>query len=107
MEKITASIKEAAEILGVSERTITRMRDDGKLTALDAFDAVKFRLKDVLALAELDPDDVTAFEYRRMKKRLEALEDENSALRETLKAVYMAAAGALIPTKKAATKAAS
>lgn len=86
MECLTYSVKEVAEILGISPQAVYAMRDEGKIKQLKNVAGVKFAKHDVMALVKLG-DEVNAFNFKQLKIKNEALEKENERLKSFIKRI--------------------
>lgn len=95
METVVLSAQEASEILGIPLSAVYRLKDDGKLKRLKDLPGVKFRKKDVLALAGLDSNEITPFEIQRLKSENETLKAAVSRLERAIRSINIATAMAM------------
>lgn len=82
MERLTYTVKEAAEVLGLSEDSIRKMDANGVLPRLKKIPGcIRFSRKDVLACADLVDQDVRPSQIRQLKADLEKEREENERLK--------------------------
>lgn len=95
MEAVVFSAQETAVILDIPVSAVYRLKDDGKLKRLKDLPGVKFRKKDVLALAGLDFNEITPFEVERLKNENEALKAAVQRLERAIRSINIATAMAM------------
>ncbi len=83
MEYVTLSAKETAEVLGIALSSVYELKASGKLKPCKNLPGIKFRKKDVLALVELGTE-YGAFEYQRLKRSHDTVQQENAELKRQL-----------------------
>lgn len=92
MEKLTYSVKEAAEVLGLSVDSIRKMEVNGILPRLKKIPGcIRFSKKDVLACVDLVDQDVRPSQIRQLQAELARERTENERLRERLRKLVIAA----------------
>lgn len=82
---------QAAEFLNLSPQSIYKMRDDGVIPQLEKLPGVRFRKKDVMALAELGDDVIKPFEVAQYKLEIKGLKKEVNRLRDLLQGIVQTA----------------
>lgn len=81
MESLTVTVKQAAELLGVSEDTIRQMEADGALKRLKKLRGVRFNRKTILDVAEEQENGIRWRDYTALKAENQRLKEENEALK--------------------------
>lgn len=83
MEKLVLRTDEAAEILNVAPSTIYDLRNRGILPQIKNLSRVRFRAKDVYALAgeKQNPEQYSPYEFQQLKTELEAEKAKNRRIR--------------------------
>lgn len=97
MECLTYSVKEAAEILGVSQDYIRKLDANNTLPRLKKFKGtIRFARKDVLALADEAEGTIRPSEVRQLKLELEREKEETQRLRGVIRSICAAANSAAV-----------
>ena len=92
MERLAYSVKEVAEMLGLSTDYIRKMEANGTLPKLKRVTGcIRFSKKDVLACADLVDQDVRPSQIRQLQAELARERTENERLRERLRKLISAA----------------
>lgn len=92
MDKLTYSVKEAAEVLGLSPESIRKMEVNGILPRLKKIPGcIRFSRRDVLACADLVDQDVRPSQIRKLQADLAREREANARLRERLRQLIIAA----------------
>ena len=92
MERLTYSVKEAAEALGLSPESIRKMEVNGILPRLKKIPGcIRFSRRDVLACADLVDQDVRPSQIRKLQADLAREREANARLRERLRQLIIAA----------------
>lgn len=92
MERLAYSVKEVAEMLGLSTDYIRKMEANGTLPKLKRVTGcIRFSKKDVLACADLVDQDVRPSQIRQLQAELARERTENERLRERLRKLIIAA----------------
>ena len=89
--RLTYSVKEAAEVLNVSEDSIRKMEANGSIRRLKKVPGIRFSRKDILACADLTDQDIRPSQIRQLKADLDRERTENERLRERLRKLIIAA----------------
>ncbi len=85
MEALTVTVKQAADLLGVSEDTIRQMEADGCLKRLKKLRGVRFNRKAILDAAEEQEDGVRRRDYLALQAENQKLKAENAELKALLR----------------------
>lgn len=92
MERLTYSVKEAAEVLNLSADTIRKMEANGTIKRLKKITGcIRFSRKDVLACADLVDQDVRPSQIRQLQAELARERAENERLRGRIRQLVIAA----------------
>ena len=81
MEALTVTVKQAADLLGVSEDTIRQMEADGSLKRLKKLRGVRFNRQAILDAAEEQEDGIRRKDYQALLAENRRLREENDNLR--------------------------
>lgn len=87
MDKMTFDPKETAEILGIPVSAVYKLREDGKIKKLPDLPGIKFRRKDVFALAGLKEKEYSPFEFQKLKAENENLQNQLTKLRGIMRSL--------------------
>lgn len=92
MEKLVLKAEEAAEILNVGISSIYDMRNRHVLKQLTDLPGVRFRAKDVYALAKLkqSQEECSPYEFRKLQNELAAEKAKNQRIRSAALALLTA-----------------
>lgn len=80
------TVNEVAKLFKTSTTSVYTTRNEGKLKQLKDVPGIKFSAKEVHALMELD-DEYSPIGYRKLKKEVERLEEENRKLKNGIKKI--------------------
>lgn len=86
MESLVYTVEQVAELLQISTTSVYNLRNDGKLTQLPNISGVKFRKKEVEALAGVE-DEYNAIGYRKLQSEVENLRKENKHLKSEIRKI--------------------
>lgn len=81
MESLTVTVRQAADLLGVSEDTVRNMEADGTLVRLKKLRGIRFNRKAILDVAEEQEDGIRRCDYTALKAENQRLKEENKALK--------------------------
>lgn len=84
--KLTYTVEEVAEVLGVSKSSVYNLRNAGTIHQLTKLPGVLFSIKEVQGLAGLEAE-VNAVNYRALKRENEQLTEENKRLKNSIKKI--------------------
>lgn len=84
--KITYTVDETAEVLGISKSSVYNLRNAGTIHQLTKLPGVLFSVKEIQSIAGLETE-INAVNYRKLLKRCEELETENTKLKEGIKKI--------------------
>ena len=92
MERLVLKADEAAELLNVGVSTIYDLRNRGIQKQLENLPGVRFRLKDVEALAgaKNNPGEYSPYEFRKLKTELALEKAKNQKIRSAALALVTA-----------------
>lgn len=82
METLTLTRKQAAERLGIDEKTLDGLERRGIIKRNKYFDRPRYSLADVMKVA--DPDQTKTIKEIELKREVDRLRAENQALMDTL-----------------------
>lgn len=83
--KLTYTVDETAEVLGISKSSVYNLRNAGTIHQLK-LPGVLFSVKEIQNLAGLETE-VNAVNYRALKAENEALAEENAKLKNSIKKI--------------------
>ena len=84
--KLTYTVDETAEVLGISKSSVYNLRNAGTIHQLTKLPGVLFSVKEIQELAGLETE-VNAVNYRALKAENEALAEENAKLKNDIKKI--------------------
>ena len=84
--KLTYTVDETAEVLGISKSSVYNLRNAGTIHQLTKLPGVLFSVVEVQNLAGLETE-VNAVNYRALKAENEALAEENAKLKNDIKKI--------------------
>ena len=84
--KLTYTVDETAEVLGISKSSVYNLRNAGTIHQLTKLPGVLFSVKEIQELAGLETE-VKAVNYRALKAENEALAEENAKLKNDIKKI--------------------
>lgn len=84
--KLTYTVEEVAEVLGVSKSSVYNLRNNGVIHQLKKLPGVLFSVKEIQNIAGLETE-VNAVNYRALKAENEELAEENAKLKNDIKKI--------------------
>lgn len=84
--KLTYTVDETAEVLGISKSSVYNLRNAGTIHQLTKLPGVLFSVVEVQNLAGLETE-VNAVNYRALKVECERLTEENAKLKNCIKKI--------------------
>lgn len=84
--KLTYTVDETAEVLGISKSSVYNLRNAGTIHQLAKLPGVLFSVKEIQEVAGLETE-VNAVNYRTLKAENEALAEENARLKNDIKKI--------------------
>ena len=84
--KLTYTVEEVAEVLGVSKSSVYNLRNAGTIHQLTKLPGVLFSVKEIQSIAGLETE-INAVNYRALKRECEELEEENARLKNDIKKI--------------------
>lgn len=84
--KLTYTVDETAEVLGISKSSVYNLRNAGTIHQLTKLPGVLFSVKEIQEVAGLETE-VNAVNYRALKAENEALVEENAKLKNDIKKI--------------------
>lgn len=84
--KLTYTVDETAEVLGISKSSVYNLRNSGVIHQLTKLPGVLFSVKEIQEVAGLETE-VNAVNYRALKAENEALAEENAKLKNDIKKI--------------------
>lgn len=84
--KLTYTVEEVAEVLGVSKSSVYNLRNAGTIHQLTKLPGVLFSVKEIQAIAGLETE-VNSVNYRALKSECERLTEENAKLKNSIKKI--------------------
>lgn len=84
--KLTYTVEEVAEVLGVSKSSVYNLRNAGTIHQLTKLPGVLFSVKEIQNLAGLE-NEINAVNYRALKAENEELAEENARLKNDIKKI--------------------
>lgn len=84
--KLTYTVDETAEVLGISKSSVYNLRNSGVIHQLTKLPGVLFSIKEIQEVAGLETE-VNAVNYRALKTENEALVEENAKLKNDIKKI--------------------
>ena len=84
--KLTYTVEEVAEVLGVSKSSVYNLRNAGTIHHLTKLPGVLFSVKEIQAIAGLETE-VNSINYRALKAENEELAKENAKLKNSIKKI--------------------
>lgn len=84
--KLTYTVDETAEVLGISKSSVYNLRNAGTIHQLTKLPGVLFSTKEIQNLAGLETE-VNAVNYRALKAENEELAKENAKLKNDIKKI--------------------
>lgn len=84
--KLTYTVDETAEVLGISKSSVYNLRNAGTIHQLTKLPGVLFSVKEIQNLAGLETE-INAVNYRALKAENEELAEENARLKNDIKKI--------------------
>ena len=84
--KLTYTVDETAEVLGISKSSVYNLRNAGTIHQLTKLPGVLFSAKEIQNLAGLETE-INAVNYRALKRECEELKEENAKLKNSIKKI--------------------
>ena len=84
--KLTYTVDETAEVLGISKSSVYNLRNAGTIHQLTKLPGVLFSVKEIQEIAGLETE-VNSVNYRVLKAENEALAEENAKLKNSIKKI--------------------
>lgn len=84
--KLTYTVEEVAEVLGVSKSSVYNLRNAGTIHQLTKLPGVLFSVEEIQNLAGLETE-INAVNYRALKAENEELAEENARLKNDIKKI--------------------
>lgn len=84
--KLTYTVDETAEVLGISKSSVYNLRNAGTIHQLTKLPGVLFSVKEVQEIAGLETE-INAVNYRALKAECERLAEENAKLKNDIKKI--------------------
>lgn len=84
--KITYTVDETAEVLGISKSSVYNLRNNGVIHQLTKLPGVLFSVKEIQEIAGLETE-INAVNYRALKAENEELAKENAKLKNDIKKI--------------------
>ena len=84
--KLTYTVDETAEVLGISKSSVYNLRNAGTIHQLTKLPGVLFSVKEIQSIAGLETE-INAVNYRALKAENEALAEENAKLKNDIKKI--------------------
>lgn len=84
--KLTYTVEEVAEVLGVSKSSVYNLRNNGVIHQLKKLPGVMFSVVEIQSIAGLETE-VNAVNYRALKRECEELAEENAKLKNSIKKI--------------------
>nr|DAS16303.1 MAG TPA: helix-turn-helix domain protein [Caudoviricetes sp.] len=84
--KLTYTVDETAEVLGISKSSVYNLRNAGTIHQLTKLPGVLFSVKEVQDIAGLETE-INAVNYRALKVECERLAEENAKLKNDIKKI--------------------
>ena len=84
--KLTYTVDETAEVLGISKSSVYNLRNAGTIHQLTKLPGVLFSVKEIQEIAGLETE-INAVNYRALKRECEELAEENAKLKSDIKKI--------------------
>ena len=84
--KLSYTVEEVAEVLGVSKSSVYNLRNNGVIHQLTKLPGVLFSVKEIQSIAGLETE-INAVNYRALKAENEELAKENAKLKNDIKKI--------------------
>lgn len=84
--KLTYTVDETAEVLGISKSSVYNLRNAGTIHQLTKLPGVLFSVKEIQEVAGLETE-INAVNYRALKRECEELAEENAKLKNSIKKI--------------------
>ena len=84
--KLTYTVEEVADVLGISKSSVYNLRNAGTIHQLTKLPGVLFSVREIQEIAGLETE-VNAVNYRALKAENEALAEENAKLKNDIKKI--------------------
>lgn len=84
--KLTYTVDETAEVLGISKSSVYNLRNNGVIHQLVKLPGVLFSAKEIQSIAGLETE-INAVNYRALKAENEELAKENAKLKNDIKKI--------------------
>ena len=84
--KLTYTVEEVADVLGISKSSVYNLRNAGTIHQLTKLPGVLFSVREIQEIAGLETE-INAVNYRALKAENEALAEENAKLKNSIKKI--------------------
>lgn len=84
--KLTYTVDETAEVLGISKSSVYNLRNAGTIHQLTKLPGVLFSAAEIQSIAGLETE-INAVNYRALKSECERLTEENTKLKKDIKKI--------------------
>ena len=84
--KLTYTVEEVAEVLGISKSSVYNLRNAGTIHQLTKLPGCLFSAKEIQSIAGLETE-INAVNYRALKSECERLTEENAKLKNSIKKI--------------------
>ena len=84
--KLTYTVEEVADVLGISKSSVYNLRNAGTIHQLTKLPGVLFSVREIQEIAGLETE-INAVNYRALKAENEALAEENAKLKNDIKKI--------------------
>nr|DAG16746.1 MAG TPA: helix-turn-helix domain protein [Caudoviricetes sp.] len=84
--KLTYTVEEAADVLGISKSSVYNLRNAGTIHQLTKLPGVLFSAVEIQNIAGLETE-INAVNYRALKSECERLTEENAKLKNDIKKI--------------------
>lgn len=84
--KITYTVDEVADVLGISKSSVYNLRNNGVIHAIEKLPGLLFSVQEIQNVAGIE-NECNAYNYRKLLKRCEELEEENTKLKQGIKKI--------------------
>ena len=84
--KLTYTVDEVADVLGISKSSVYNLRNNGVIHAIEKLPGLLFSVQEIQNVAGIE-NECNAYNYRKLLKRCEELETENTKLKQGIKKI--------------------
>ena len=84
--KLTYTVDETAEVLGISKSSVYNLRNAGTIHQQTKLPGVLISVKEIQEIAGLETE-INAVNYRALKRECEELAEENAKLKNSIKKI--------------------